>query len=69
MDKNLQNLIESARKHKITPAEQEAQVRSFTYGNTHLENETITKADVDRVVTSLKGKEMPWEGTLATKSC
>ena len=61
MDENLERLIELAKQHKITPAEHEAQVRSFTYGNTYLENSTITRADVERAVTSLKPAELPWE--------
>jgi hypothetical protein len=56
MDQNLQKLIELARKHKITPEEHQAQVRSFTYGNTHLENSSITREEVDIAVTSL-GRE------------
>ena len=67
MEKHLQHLIDVARNHKITPAEQEAQVRSFTYGNTHLENATITREEVDRVVTSLKGVELPWDATAKPK--
>lgn len=53
MDQNLQRLIDLARKHKITPEEHQAQVRSFTYGNTHLENSSITREEVDIAVTSL----------------
>jgi len=49
-------LIEMARRHEITNDEHEAQVRSFTYGNTHFENEDITRADVDRAVDSLISK-------------
>lgn len=52
MDQKLERLIELARKHKITPSEQEAQIRSFTYGNTHLENDAITREDVDKAVSS-----------------
>jgi hypothetical protein len=54
MTKDLQTLIELARRHKITKEEHEAQVKSFTYGNTHFENESITREDVDRVMESLK---------------
>lgn len=61
MENSLQNLIDLARQHKITPAEQAAQVRSFTYGNTHLENDTITREEVDKAVSSLSGSELPWE--------
>jgi hypothetical protein len=54
MAKDLEYLIELARKHQITPEEHDAQVRSFAYGNTHFENEAITRADIDRAVDSLK---------------
>jgi len=54
MDNNLQHLIDLARKHEITPSEREAQVRSFAYGNTHIENESITKADIEQAMTSLQ---------------
>ena len=37
-EKDLQFLIDAAKKHKITEEECDAQIRSFTYGNTHLEN-------------------------------
>jgi hypothetical protein len=58
---DLQHLIDLAKKHKITERERDAQIRSFTYGNTHLENESITRADVDKAVDSLKASELPWE--------
>ena len=64
MDQNLQKLIALARNHKITQAEHEAQVRSFTFGNTHLENEAITREEVDEVVNSLSPDvRRPWEVT------
>jgi hypothetical protein len=44
----LEELLEDARKAKPTPEEQEQQRRSFVYGNTHLENELITREMVDR---------------------
>ena len=50
---DLELLIELARKHEMTASERDAQVRSFAYGNTHFENESITREDVDRAVTSL----------------
>jgi hypothetical protein len=61
MEKNLQYLIDCAKKHQITPSEREAQVRSFAYGNTRIENEAITKADIDRAMTSLKSEREPVE--------
>lgn len=57
MSTKLDLLIERARKHKISPAEHDAQVRSFAYGNAHLENETITREDIDRAVDSLRPSE------------
>ena len=57
MDINLQKLIELARKHRITAEEHDAQVRSFTYGNTHFENEAITREDVDKAVDALRYSE------------
>jgi hypothetical protein len=59
----LNYLIEAARKHKITNEERDAQIRSFTYGNTHLENASITREDVDKAVDSLQGSELPWATT------
>ena len=60
MAKELEYLIEMARGHKITAKEHDAQVRSFTYGNTHLENKEITRADVDNAVESLNMDQLPW---------
>lgn len=61
--KDLDYLIEQAKKHSVTDAERDAQIRSFTYGNTHLENSSITRADVDKAVASLRGTTLPWEVT------
>ena len=60
---DLQHLIDLAKQHKITEQERDAQVRSFTYGNTHLENASVTRADVDKAVDALKTSELPWEET------
>ncbi len=54
MSKELQQLLESTRTHRSTPAELEAQRRSFAYGNTHFENERITRETVDRAAEDLK---------------
>jgi ribosomal protein L1 len=56
MSKDLEYLIEEARKHKISQQERAAQVRSFAYGNTHYENEDITKADIDRAMSKLQAE-------------
>jgi hypothetical protein len=44
----LQKLIEAAKTAKPTPEHREQQRRSFVYGNTHFENELITREMVDR---------------------
>ena len=54
MSLELQQLIELARRHEITSEEHDAQVRSFAYGNTHFENDTITREDIDRAIDALK---------------
>jgi hypothetical protein len=43
MPNNLQKLIEAAKTARPTPEQREEQRRSFVYGNTHLENELITR--------------------------
>jgi hypothetical protein len=58
MPTNLELLIEMARKHEMTADERDAQVRSFAYGNTHFENATITREDVDRAVDTLKSEKV-----------
>ena len=54
MSKELEALLEASRKREATPLEQEAQRRSFAYGNTHFENERITREMVDRAAEALK---------------
>ena len=44
----LKNLLEAAKAAKPTPEHREEQRRSFVYGNTHFENELITREMVDR---------------------
>lgn len=57
MSRDLEYLIERARRHVMTEQERETQIRSFAYGNTHLENETITKADIDRAAETLQQRD------------
>jgi len=54
MSNDLEQLIEWAKKHQITEEERTEQVRSFAYGNTHFENECITKADIDQAMETLE---------------
>jgi hypothetical protein len=44
----LKKLLEAAKTAKPTPEQREDQRRSFVYGNTHFENELITREMVDR---------------------
>jgi hypothetical protein len=57
---HLDYLIEVARKyrdeHGFPEEERCRQVRSFAYGNTRIENEQITKSDIDKAVDSLRSE-------------
>jgi hypothetical protein len=44
----LARLIEKARAYKMPADERDEQVRSFAYGNIHIENPSITRADIDK---------------------
>ena len=53
MTKNLEELVIRARKITMTQAQLREQRRSFAYGNTHIENERITRqmvAEADRKI-------------------
>lgn len=54
MNANLQRLIDAARGRGMSPAEQEAQRRSFAYGNAHIENDRVTREMVDEAADKLK---------------
>lgn len=47
MTKELEKLLESAKKQAPSASEQEEQRRSFAYGNTKIENSRITRKMVD----------------------
>ena len=51
---NLQQLLEKAKQHKMTPEEQEAQRRSFAYGNVNLHDCTITREMIDEAADYMK---------------
>lgn len=63
MSRDLEYLLDVARKyrqeHGFPADELDRQVRSFAYGNTRLENDKITKGDVDRAVDSLRSEREP----------
>ncbi len=48
MATSIETLIDRARTVRMTPAEQEAQRRSFAYGNAKIENDDVTRAMVDQ---------------------
>ncbi len=54
MPRELEILLAASMKREFTPAQQEAQRRSFAYGNTHFENDRITRETVDRAAEALK---------------
>jgi hypothetical protein len=56
MTKDLQELIERARKIEMTPDQLGEQRRSFAYGNTHIENERITREMVAALDSQLHAK-------------
>jgi hypothetical protein len=56
MNEALKALIEASQKAGMPRAEREAQRRSFAFGNTHFENELITREMVDRAAESLAGR-------------
>jgi len=43
MTKELEKLVERAREIQMTPDQLRQQRRSFVYGNTHIENDRITR--------------------------
>lgn len=54
MPSRLHELIERARAIRMTPDEAEEQRRTFAYGNTHIENEDVTRETIDAQAESLK---------------
>jgi hypothetical protein len=52
----LDELIEWARGYEMTPAEREAQRRSFAYGNCAIENPLVTRQMVDEVADRMNEK-------------
>ncbi len=53
MTRELEELVERARKIEMTPDQVTAQRQSFAYGNTHIENDRITRqmvAEADQKV-------------------
>lgn len=57
MSRELEELIAKARGREMTPEEAREQRRSFVYGNTHIENERITRQLVNEI-----DEELEWRG-------
>lgn len=53
MSESLNELIKAARRIKLTPQQEEAQRRSFAFGNTNIENDRITRETVDQAAQEL----------------
>jgi hypothetical protein len=49
MTEELKQLLEIAKGNPLTPPDAERQRRSFAYGNTHFENERITRNTINEV--------------------
>ena len=49
----LKKLLNAAKGVQMTPEARERQRRSFAYGNTHAENEKITRATIDKAAERL----------------
>ena len=65
MTDDLDKLIEKARQVVITPEAEREHRRSFVYGNTHIENERITRelvAEVDAEIEAAGGSEVKKAG-------
>jgi hypothetical protein len=54
MSDELTRLLEMARRAQMTPEQVEEQRRSFAYGNTRIENSSITRETINRVADSIK---------------
>jgi hypothetical protein len=57
MTQDLKELIERARKIEMSPEQIGKQRRSFAYGNTHIENERITREMVAELDSQLEAKK------------
>ena len=60
MTKTLEELLEGARTAEPTREQREEQRRSFVYGNTHLENELITREMIEREAVKLAEEGHRW---------
>jgi len=56
-DDKLAELLELAKSVEMTEQEQEAQRRSFAYGNTRIENRDMTREDIENAVSVVAADE------------
>ena len=54
MSTKLEDLLIASRSRPVSENELEAQRRSFAFGNTHFENEQITRETINRAADALK---------------
>lgn len=54
--KELQELLDAAKRIVVTPEQKEEQRRSFAFGNTNIENPRITRETVDEEAEALNRK-------------
>lgn len=57
MSEELERLLKIAREMEMSPAAQEAQRRSFAYGNTRIENDAITHDTIDKAAGKLIARD------------
>jgi len=57
MSKELQELLEAAKRWKLSADEKEEQRRSFAYGNAKIENPRVTREMVDRQAEELRNND------------
>ena len=53
MSQSLKALLKAARSVQMTREQREEQRRSFAYGNTHIENERVTRTTIEDAARSL----------------
>ncbi|MGB8521667.1 MAG: hypothetical protein WCD43_01760 [Candidatus Acidiferrales bacterium] len=56
MTKELQELLDAAKKIVMSPEEKEEQRRSFAFGNANIENPRVTRETVNKAAEALRGK-------------
>ena len=57
MSEEIKLLIEKAAKIRMSPDDQEAQRRSFAYGNAHIENDRVTREMIDEAASRLTSRK------------